>query len=144
MLGKDLFPALFGGADEEHERFLRDELNRPENFFKHADRDPKDSLVFDSELTEFLLLDACDSFRVLTGNSSAPLTVLRLWMVVHHPTIFRVPAELEGGQNELSARFGELNKSEFYNRIECLAPKIGLSELSGVQRMDSHAVSHSR
>jgi hypothetical protein len=38
-------------------------LNAPENFFKHADRDPNGILEFDPELTELMLMDACSYFK---------------------------------------------------------------------------------
>ena len=38
-------------------------LNNPENFFKHADRDPDKTLEFNTDLTELLILDACAYFK---------------------------------------------------------------------------------
>ena len=43
-------------------------LNEPENFFKHADRDPHDTISLDPELTELFLIDAIAYFR----DSSEP------------------------------------------------------------------------
>ncbi|WP_459722809.1 hypothetical protein [Sideroxyarcus sp. TK5] len=37
-------------------------LHEPENFFKHADRDPTGEILFNPELTELLLIDACAYF----------------------------------------------------------------------------------
>jgi hypothetical protein len=48
---------------ESKHKMLRDFINGPENFFKHADRDPAGTITFDPELTEVLLLDACAYFR---------------------------------------------------------------------------------
>ena len=48
---------------ESKRKMLRDFINGPENFFKHADRDPTGTITFDPELTEVLLLDACAYFR---------------------------------------------------------------------------------
>ncbi|MFO7559236.1 MAG: hypothetical protein R6X10_10440 [Desulfobacterales bacterium] len=48
---------------ESKRKMIRNFLNRPENFFKHADRDPNGTIEFDTELTELFLLDACAYFR---------------------------------------------------------------------------------
>ena len=45
------------------QKVIRAFLNEPENFFKHADRDPNNLLSFDPEITELLLMDACAYFR---------------------------------------------------------------------------------
>lgn len=47
----------------EAQKSLRKFLNRPENFFKHADNDPGAVITFDPEITEILLMDACAYFR---------------------------------------------------------------------------------
>src|SRR5690348_17337317 len=38
-------------------------IHAAENFFKHADRDPSETLELNPELTELLLLDACSYFK---------------------------------------------------------------------------------
>jgi O-acetylhomoserine/O-acetylserine sulfhydrylase-like pyridoxal-dependent enzyme len=48
--------------DEERDRAHK-LLHEPENFFKHADRDPTGEISFNAELTELLLIDACAYFR---------------------------------------------------------------------------------
>jgi len=48
--------------DEEQDR-MHKFLYEPENFFKHADRDPTGEILFNPELTELLLIDACAYFK---------------------------------------------------------------------------------
>jgi hypothetical protein len=48
---------------KEKQKVIREYLNRPENFFKHAERDAEASITFNPEITEILLMDACAYFR---------------------------------------------------------------------------------
>ena len=59
-------------------------INEAENFFKHADQDPDRILRFDSEITEMILFDACDSFLSLTGSMTRLMTIYKSWSMVHH------------------------------------------------------------
>ena len=55
-------------------------LNEPENFFKHADRDTKTEISFDSELTELLLIDACGFFRDSSLPKPKYYDALKFWV----------------------------------------------------------------
>jgi hypothetical protein len=48
---------------EATRKVIREFLNNPENFFKHADRDPDGSITLNPDLTEILLMDALAYFR---------------------------------------------------------------------------------
>jgi hypothetical protein len=77
--------------------FYRDEIIRPErrveydrlmrgpqNFLKHADRDPEDVLTFLPAATVFLLFEAVElAYRVLTVHSKA-MSSFRIWFIVSH------------------------------------------------------------
>ena len=54
-------------------------LNKPENFFKHADRDPDDILELDPELTELLLLDACAYFKHSGAEPPKHYDAIKAW-----------------------------------------------------------------
>jgi hypothetical protein len=55
-------------------------LNEPENFFKHADRDPHATISFDSELTELLLIDAVAYFRETDEPKPRYYDVFKVWV----------------------------------------------------------------
>src|SRR2546426_4220895 len=46
----------------EYQRLMIENLNRAQNFFKHADRDAETTLEFNPAQTEALLADACQQF----------------------------------------------------------------------------------
>lgn len=59
----------------EYKKTVSDKINEAENFFKHADNDPTKLLEFNPVTTEFLLWDACVTYRTLTSEE-IPLTFL--------------------------------------------------------------------
>lgn len=54
-------------------------LNAPENFFKHADRDPDGILEFDPQLTELMLMDACSYFKEKPGFKPKHFDAIKVW-----------------------------------------------------------------
>lgn len=78
--------------------FRNEELIRPEkrsewkqiinsagNFFKHADKDPEDTLDFQADLTQHLLFDAVYLFRWLTADLFPEAMAFALWYVLRYP-----------------------------------------------------------
>jgi hypothetical protein len=85
-----------------------DRLNRPRNFFKHADRDPESRLKFDPEITSFFLFDACEFFHQLTGEEPAAFDLFRLYFYVRYPQFVEEPS--------LAARVQALRRSAGIDR----------------------------
>jgi hypothetical protein len=54
-------------------------LNGPENFFKHADRDPDGVLEFDPQLTELMLMDACSYFKEKPSLKPRHFDAIKVW-----------------------------------------------------------------
>ena len=54
-------------------------LNGPENFFKHADRDPDEILEFDPQLTELMLMDACSYFKEKPNLKPRHFDAIKTW-----------------------------------------------------------------
>ena len=54
-------------------------LNAPENFFKHADRDPCGTLEFDPQLTELMLMDACSYFKEKAEFRPKHFDAIKVW-----------------------------------------------------------------
>jgi len=54
-------------------------VNEAENFFKHADRDPNETLTFDPGQSEVLLFDCCMKYRELTGEVLPLATLFQGW-----------------------------------------------------------------
>jgi hypothetical protein len=81
----------------ERKQELDSLLNKAQNFFKHADKDPDSKLKFYYEATPFYLLDAVQLFGQPTGRQSPEGVELLAWSLVKFPDIV-VPGSLLGQQ----------------------------------------------
>lgn len=68
----------------KHKEYFR-AIKRNENFFKHADRDPHESLEFNSAATPLMLMAACDLLPRFTETFHAHTIVFRLWFMAAYP-----------------------------------------------------------
>ncbi len=71
-------------------------LREAQNFVKHADRDPDESLTFYPEATLYLLFDACILHSLLTGYYLPETHGYIIWFSVKNPELL-----LEGSFKEL-------------------------------------------
>ena len=68
----------------EHHRMVRRKFREPENFFKHADRDPEETIRFNPDSTEFMLLEAVEAYCSLTKEQPPLLMAYRGWWMLHN------------------------------------------------------------
>lgn len=61
------------------------QLNVPQNFFKHADRDPKSTIEFDPAIAEVFLFDAIVLLQELKIGLSVRERLYSIWFGVKHP-----------------------------------------------------------
>jgi hypothetical protein len=60
-------------------------LRNTENFFKHADRDPAETLCFNPGSTEFMLWEACIMYTELTNDRPDLIHTFYCWFLSRHP-----------------------------------------------------------
>jgi len=68
-------------------KFVSDLVNAPQNFFKHADRDPDEVLDFYDEATPFYIIDAVLLHQQLTGANVAACQAFRVWFMLNYPDV---------------------------------------------------------
>lgn len=73
-------------SKEGYKRFLKI-YREPENFFKHAERDPEDTFEFDSEQTRVVLVDAVLMHQALTRGFSRETNVYFTWFCYMYPEV---------------------------------------------------------
>lgn len=71
---------------ERKEEFLQI-LNRPRNFFKHADRDPGEVLEFRPGILPYVLLECAALYQQHTGRALREGWVFFLWFGIHNPDV---------------------------------------------------------
>lgn len=118
-----LLQKTFATLSEDLRRELTRHFRRPQNFFKHADRDSGDEIEFAPRQTEVMLIDAMGLYLQLTGEQPRLLRAFELWFLVHRPELLGkiVPetiAETEAARQRLKA----LSRPEFLADFEKYHP----------------------
>lgn len=89
-------------------------LNEAQNFFKHADRDPKGILEFNPAQTESFLYDASRIYMELTKEKPSNMLAYRAWFFLRNPEILD-----EATRNQyLATGYNSNNKSSFFDLIK--------------------------
>lgn len=70
---------------EDKRKLVFDRINAAQNFFKHADRDPKSILNFYPDATPFYILDAVILSEKLHGYRSSEIGVFHTWFILNYP-----------------------------------------------------------
>jgi hypothetical protein len=96
--GRSLYEELPQWIEPEHVADFRKALRKPQNFFKHADRDPTSSLRFPPAMTEYALFDCVWMYQRLTGYNTRESFAFGAWFHFQHPDVLqhgRMREELE-------------------------------------------------
>lgn len=70
---------------EERRREVLQTMAAPENFFKHADRDPEASLEFNPESTEFFIFASLAELEAVSGRRPREGEIYKMWFLLKHP-----------------------------------------------------------
>lgn len=73
-------------SEGQRDNFIR-AINFPQNYFKHANRDPKKKMVFRYHGTAFYLLDAILMYRLLSGEATYEMRVFLMWVQLRFPDL---------------------------------------------------------
>jgi len=98
----------------EHLENVISQLRKPMTFFKHANRDPRDILEFNPDLSEMIMILAINGLKLLGERISDFQRVFFFWLSIHEP---KLPNPLK---DHLSAeqidQFRLVEKREFLKR----------------------------
>jgi hypothetical protein len=100
----------------EKRKFVADLFNAPQNFFKHADRDPDDTVRFNPMLSACLIMYSVHYLYRLTGSQSAEGQVFRLWFYLNFPN--RAPEEVQAAIRQLPPGVTSNDYDTFLELIE--------------------------
>jgi hypothetical protein len=82
-------------APEARTEFLR-AVNYPQNFFKHADKDPKGRMAFRYHGNQLFILDSLVLYVALGGDLSREMRVFLVWFQLRYPNLLSYePAETD-------------------------------------------------
>lgn len=69
------------------EKEFEDMLNKPQNFFKHGERDLNKVHDFVPPVTEFFIWDSCQMYMQITTECPKPFHIFSVWFCLKHPNI---------------------------------------------------------
>lgn len=84
---------VLNNVKEEYKEMFKKSLNKPRNFFKHADKDPEGIIEFTDKATMLEMWDACRMYRTLTGEMPPLLLIYTAWFHVNNPRILILTEE---------------------------------------------------
>ena len=71
----------------EKRKYVADLMNEPQNFFKHADRDPDGVLEFHPASTPFYVIDAVLLHQKLSGATMSACKAFHVWFSLNYPDV---------------------------------------------------------
>lgn len=97
---------------EFHET-VRQKLRAPQNFFKHADRDAKELLEFNTEITAHHIWDCCTMYHSLTKERPKLMHIFNTWFFAKIPLEY-LDANSQGAYRELKKHISPENRRQFF------------------------------
>ncbi len=95
-------------------------LNEAQNFFKHADKDPKGLLEFSPKQTESFLWDAVRIYIELTKEKPSKMLAYRSWFYLENPDLFKELYKERFNMtiyNNIRRRYDPGNRIKFFDLI---------------------------
>jgi hypothetical protein len=92
---KSIKTNLIERVNPEYKKEFISELHKAATFFKHAVKDPDESIEFDARLSEIQLFDAINIYKSLTGDSPFWLNAFYVWYIRNNPGIIEINDNLE-------------------------------------------------
>jgi hypothetical protein len=89
----------------------------PENFFKHADRDPNEILEFPLSMPEWFLWECVVKYPVLAGETPPLMLAYWTWFMIRHSDIVRAEIRAQLNFHGLSTDFPENDRARFFEYI---------------------------
>ena len=89
----------------------------PENFFKHADRDPDKILEFPLAEPELFLWECVAKYPELTGETPLMMVAYRIWFIIHHSDILKPEIRAQVNFLGLSSDFPERDRARYFEYV---------------------------
>lgn len=92
-------------------------LNSAKNFFKHADRDAKETIEFKPAANDWILWDSVLMYQRMVWSHTEVTQAFNLWFMLHNPSIFPTISEKLIPMIETLKSSWLDNKEEFFKLI---------------------------
>jgi hypothetical protein len=101
---------------KKYNKILRD----PQNFFKHADRNPEGILNLNPDISPIFIYDAILKYQELTHETVPYFIIFRGWYWAHHPDHFFLTEEQKDTAQNVITRYGDDRLSYFSDSVTTL------------------------
>ena len=122
---------------EGYEKEVREKINAAENFFKHADRDHEQTLDFNPDQSELLILEACSVYYQLSGEFPPLFRLFQGWYIANHQRMFNFPEEQQRIISEAKQDVLQLGREGYLNMVLPLLMRLNISNQSTRRRLAS-------
>lgn len=78
---------------KEYKKYFMRTIRKPQNFFKHADKDCEDTIDFRPEVTKYFIFDVISKYQEITEEVVPYFVIFRGWFMAHHLDIFQCSKE---------------------------------------------------
>ena len=102
-------------APEFHKKVFS-EFAAPENFFKHAKRDPEDFFDFIPKGSEFIIFESVQMYLSLTSETTPLMRLFSVWWHILHKD-FLLPSETERLRLLNSISYTENDRWKYFERF---------------------------
>jgi hypothetical protein len=99
----------------EYREFVADLFRKPQNFFKHADRDPHDILEFTLASPEYFLASACEKYKELAVEQSPEMLTYVIWFSFQNPEVLTPLFALHFAELRGKRKYSPDQRLEFFN-----------------------------
>jgi hypothetical protein len=96
---------------------LHKEINKYQNFFKHADRDPNETIQFNTKQTQLFLVASGQIFQALANEMTIPMKINHLWFAVNNSHLFSSESDFDKIVQKNKDHFLSMTKTTFYEKM---------------------------
>jgi len=104
---------LLNYLTEEMKQEVLQAMRTPQNFFKHADRDPEAELELEPKFTEMLMIFAVTTYWRLTGQLPPICDAFANWVLLQQPEWLKNVPAAEGLLRKAKELAGSMSRMEF-------------------------------
>jgi hypothetical protein len=88
-----------------------------QNFFKHADEDPEDSIDFSPEINELLLWEASFKYAELSSENTPAMKAMSIWFHVRNPHLFTYDEAHKVIVGQAAHLLKSMSKTQFFQQM---------------------------
>lgn len=130
-----LMDKMLGMVNESKKNDMIELWRKPQNFLKHANRDPDDVLEYNPEILKFYLAFASIAYSEFTNKDTPEVRGFILWFSLMHPDLIKFP-DIDGQVQAHVEKWGrpsaDKDKRMMLELIDDYKKKVGLEKTEGV------------